>query len=426
MVASSLIRLPMYAKQRDFLLCDKPMKTFRGGRGSGKSLIGALDIITRSRSGGVYVVIAPTYGVLSDATRRSFEEVARKLSLWDEKKAWEQPRPRCILRNGAEFLFRSADDPEKLRGGDKAGAWLDELQDSDEEAFRIIEPSLRQWGQRGFITGTMTPGSPDHWTSKELINSGNPDLAVFAASLKENIFIGPEVYEGLLRSWAASPLRIRRELEGECLYLEGAEWDPQYFEDCWFDEWPSPEEGGVKVLSLDSSLGKDSKPGHGDYAAYVQTLFLNGVFYVDADLRQGQDGSVIAQSGVELYSRWLPHYFVVEEEMGMHMLIREMHRLANERKIVMAITPMDTEKLNKIVRIRARLTPYVSRRMFRFKRNSPGVKLMLEQFQAFPRGQHDDAIDSLEYGIRCIEKAMTGKVTRPTTYGLNAMGAIAA
>jgi amidase len=27
---------------------------------------------------------------------------------------------------------------------------------------------------------------------------------------------------------------------------------------------------------------------------------------------------VIAQSGVEFYSRWLPHYFVVEEEMGIN------------------------------------------------------------------------------------------------------------
>lgn len=416
------IRVSMYPKQFAFCQSQKPIRGFTGGRGSGKSEVGAIDLLLKSKPGGLYLVVAPSYSMMEDTTFRSFVKVATSFGLWDDSRYWKQPRPRAILRNGAEYLFRSADDPETLRGGDKAGAWLDELQNSDEEAFNIVEPALRQWGRRGFVTGTFTPGSPDHWTSKKFINSDNPSLECFKASLRENIFIGEEIYQGLLESWAASPLRIRRELEGECIYLEGAEWDADYFNDnCWFDEWPVNASEGIRVMALDSSLGKDRKPG--DYAAFVKCLWVNGYLYLDADMRQGQDSSLICQNGVEQYRQWCPHYFVVEQEMGQHLLISEMHKIADEMKMLMAITPMDTEKLAKEIRIR-RLTPYVSRRWLRFKRNSPGAKLLREQMMSFPQGQHDDGPDSLEYCVRMLVKATTGQVLAPRGYGITPMGTV--
>lgn len=417
---TSRLRVSLYPQQRDFILSPKHIRGFTGGRGSGKSKVGAIDLLLKSKPGGLYLVVAPSYSMMEDTTFRSFVEVATAFGLWDDSKYWKQPRPRAILRNGAEYLFRSADDPETLRGGDKAGAWLDELQNSDEEAFNIVEPALRQWGKRGFITGTFTPGSPDHWTSKRFINSDNTSLGFFKASLRDNIFISNEIYQGLLESWAASPLRIRRELEGDCLYMEGAEWDATYFGDeCWFDEWPAAGRDGVRVMALDSSLGKDRKPN--DYAAYVKCLWADNTFYLDADMRQGQDSSMICQQGVELYRSWLPHYFVVEQEMGQHLLIGEMHKLANDLQFPLPITPMGTEQIQKEVRIR-RLTPYVSRRQLRFKRNSPGAKILREQMMAFPQGEHDDGPDALEYCLRILEKATTGQVLPPRGYTFNAMG----
>jgi predicted phage terminase large subunit-like protein len=287
---------------------------------------------------------------------------------------------------------------------------MDEVQDTKEEAYTILQGRLRQHGKRGWLSATFTPGSPDHWTSRELINSDNPDVACFRASLKENTFLDPDFYEGLLRSYAASPMRIRRELEGECVFLEGAEWDPSYFENCWFDEWPDVGRGGIKVLSLDSSKGKGGKTG--DYSAFVKTLWVNGLLYMDADMRNDRDSNVISQTGVEMFLEWQPHYFVVEEEMGQDLLIADMHRIADERGIVMPLTPMGTDKINKEVRIR-RLTPYISRRQLRFKSGSPGAKLLVEQLMAFPLGEHDDGPDSAEYGVRMLVKATTGMVYPP-------------
>src|ERR1017187_1914312 len=121
---------------------------------------------------------------------------------------------------------------------------------------------------------------------------------------------------------------------------------------------------------------------------------------------------MIAQAGEQLYSDWHPHFFSVEQEMGMHLLIAEMLRLADARNIPIGINPIDSEHVNKEIRIRE-LTPYVSKKQFRFKSNSPGAKLLQEQMMSFPLGEHDDGPDSLAYGIRTLLYAQTGRIAAP-------------
>ena len=421
--SSNRLRVEVYPKQHEFVTCQKPIRAFTGGRGSGKSKAGATDMLLKSKPDSTYIVVAPTYQVLGDATLRSFKEVAKAFGVWDDDGFRAGPPPSAQLENGAEYLFRSADNPDSLRGGDKSGAWLDEMQDADEEAYTIIIAALREHGKRGWLTATFTPGSPDHWTSKTFINSQNPDVAFFRASLKDNTFLDPEIYQGLLRAYASSPLRIRRELEGECVYMAGSEWLPEYFEHCEFDEWPDPSRGGLKVMALDSSKGKGGKTG--DYSAFVMVHFVDGLLYCDADMRNDRDASVITATGVELFRSWQPHYFVVEEEMGQDMLIADMHRIADEQQLLMPITPMGTDKIPKEVRIR-RLTPCVSHRQFRYKANSPGAKFLREQMMAFPIGEHDDGPDALEYAHRMLIKATTGMVYPPRGYYHNAFGGVAA
>jgi predicted phage terminase large subunit-like protein len=437
-------KVQTYAKQAAFIKCDAPIRAFTGGVGSGKSQSGAIDMLMKSKPNSLYMVCSPTYGMLHDATLRTFVDVATKMDLWDPSQYWTQPRPRAICKNGAEYLFRSMDDPDSLRGPNASGVWMDEVQKTTEESYTILLGRLREHGKRGWLTATFTPGSPDHWTSRTFIGGCQPaetvvmttkgpvtlqyyrsadgDVAFFRASLKENTFLDPGFYQGLMRAYAASPLRIERELEGKCVFLEGAEWDASYFQDAWFDEWPDLGRHGLKVLALDSSKGKGGKTG--DYSAFVKLMFVDGLLYVDADMRNDRDSTVISQTGVELYLDWLPHYFVVEEEMGQDLLIADMHKIADARGIILPIVPMGTDKINKEVRIR-RLTPYVSRRQFRFKSNSPGAKLLVEQMTSFPLGEHDDGPDSLEYGVRMLIKATTGQVLPPRGYNFTPTGGIA-
>lgn len=425
-------KIKAYPKQQAFITDDARAVSFTAGVGAGKTFAGATRLLLKSQPNCTYMIAVPTFNQLDRATLPAFKEVCDQFGLWT-KDSYREVKRTVSLDNGAHYLLSSCDHPETLRGPTISGAWCDELQDTKEEAYFNILARLRQHGKRGWIQSTFTPGSPDHWTSKRFIKNctipttmkidtsfgpatikyfRNQDgsTSFFRASTKENTFLEPAYYQGLLADYASSPMRIRRELEGECIYLKGAEWEPEYFDNVMFNEWPTLSRDGIKVIALDSSLGKEGKGE--DYAAYIKCQWQDGLLYVDADMKPRQASSTICQTGVELYKDWKPHYFVVEEEMGMNLLIAELHRIADEQNLVMAITPMGSDHINKEVRIR-RLTPYVSRKLFRFKSNSPGAKMLMDQMLAFPLAEHDDGPDCLEYAIRMLVKATTGQVCLP-------------
>ena len=57
--------------------------------------------------------------------------------------------------------------------------------------------------------------------------------------------------------------------------------------------------------------------------------------------------------------------------------------------------------VNKLVRIR-RLTPHLAAGRIRFKGDSPGARLLVEQLRDFPNGDHDDGPDALEMALRVL------------------------
>ena len=46
------------------------------------------------------------------------------------------------------------------------------------------------------------------------------------------------------------------------------------------------------------------------------------------------------------------------------------------------------------------MSPFLKNGRFRFKRNSVGAELLVEQLREFPSGEHDDGPDALEGAIR--------------------------
>ena len=68
-------------------------------------------------------------------------------------------------------------------------------------------------------------------------------------------------------------------------------------------------------------------------------------------------------------------------------------------------------RTNKLVRIR-RLGPYLSARRLRFKSGSPGTRLLVEQLQQFPVGDHDDGPDAAEMALRLAAELLEGRRAR--------------
>ena len=238
-------------------------------------------------------------------------------AFWTRRPSDCPPPPALTLLTGAEILFRSGDDPERLRGPNLSGAWLDEASQMPKDAFDILIGCLRQEGQQGFLTATMTPRGLGHWTYEKW-GKAAPDTAIFQAQTRDNPFNPPGFHQQLARQYGG--LRAAQELEGQFVNIEGAEWAASYFpESLWFSEWP--REFALSALALDPSMGKGER-SKSCYAAFVFAgLDRRGVLWVEAWLSQSWDAAQLVQQAVTLCRRHQPRAFSVETNGGQAFLL---------------------------------------------------------------------------------------------------------
>jgi predicted phage terminase large subunit-like protein len=196
---------------------------------------------------------------------------------------------------------------------------------------------------------------------------------------------------------------FEREKQGAPLSPDACEWPEEYFDEhIWFDQWPSDLR--AKVMALDPSKGRDAR--RGDFSAFVMLgIDAAGGLWVEADLARRPTPEMVA-AGVELCRVFRPQAFGVETNQFQELLASEFEYEFRRQGIVVQPWSVDN-RVNKQVRIR-RLGPFLSGRRLRFKSNSPGTALLVEQLREFPAGDHDDGPDALEMAIRLAGELFAG------------------
>ena len=396
--------------QAAFRRSDATYRAMTGGIGSGKSWVGAYDLIRRARPGRLYMVVAPTYPMLRDASLRSFLSIARDL---DFVQSFNKSEMSIILGNGAEVLFRSADNPDRLRGPNLTGAWLDEASLMHRDVYDVMIGRLREKGEQGWLSATFTPKGRGHWTY-EVFATGRPNTAFFIAPTRCNPF-KPEGFVELLRQTYPGPL-ARQELEGEFVDVEGAEWPASYFpEEMWFDDWPS--DLILRTIAVDPSKGKDAK--HGDYSATVLLgRCREGRLWCEGHLFR-QNAEQLIGTILDAYDAFRADAVVVEANQFQELLAVDLDKAARKRGMPLPVVPI-TNNVPKIVRIR-RLGPYLAQRSIRF-RATPGTRLLVQQMRDFPVGEHDDGPDALEGALRAMIELWNGRTAQKGRPAYNRVG----
>lgn len=221
-------------------------------------------MVKRARPGRLYLVTAPTYPMLADATFRSMCDVAKQLGVVAPGDIKTSPPPSIKLRTGAEILFRSTEKPEHLRGPNLSGLWMDEASLSKQEAFDILIGRLREGGEQGWLTATFTPKGKIHWTYKTF-GTQQPDTELIHATSSENPFLPAGFVHKIRRKYGIQ--QSRQELGG--LFVEGG--GNHYFPTLWpryvdtgdayrirmGDRWHHITKNSCyRLLTLDWAMGK--------------------------------------------------------------------------------------------------------------------------------------------------------------------------
>jgi predicted phage terminase large subunit-like protein len=198
---------------------------------------------------------------------------------------------------------------------------------------------------------------------------------------------------------------FEREKQNSPINPDLCEWPESYFDQSiWFDDWPG--QLVVKTMALDPSKGSDSR--RGDYSGFVMLgVDRHGMAHIEADLQRRPTPRIVAD-GVELFRRFKPDVFGVEANQFQDLLAGEFEAEFRRQGILGARPYPIENRTNKLVRIR-RLGPYLSSRRLRFKNDSPGTRMLVEQLQEFPIGDHDDGPDAAEMALRLAAELLAGR-----------------
>lgn len=220
------VAMPIYPAQAQFLTSTATFRGFVGGRGAGKSLIGSYDLLRRSTAGRHYMVVSPTIPVMKDTVWPAFKALCEKLGRTYKLRETDF-RGAFRPNHGSGWStisFRSADDPESLRGPNLAGIWLDEASLMVREVWLVVVGSLRSEGKQGWLSATFTPKGKRHWTHG-VFTDPTMDVKLIRAKTTDNPFLPATFATTMAKAYTSQ--RARQEIDGEFLDDDGAvvQWE---------------------------------------------------------------------------------------------------------------------------------------------------------------------------------------------------------
>lgn len=304
----------------------------RAGRGFGKTRSGAEWIVHEALTvPGSYAVAAPTFSDGRDICIEGESGVRAVLARRHHGCTWNRSLGEVRLDNGSRLKVGSADEPDRFRGWNFAGAWCDELAAwRRPDAFTQIRLATRLGRARIVVTTTPRPTK----LIRDLIEA--PTTRIASGSTFDNAEnLTQAALDELRRKYEGTRIG-RQELYGELLLdTPGALWSPAMIEAARIDVptieavgvdvppgspppprvAPSPP-GGVQrvVVAIDPAVtaGEDSD-STGIIAA---ALGSDGLFYVLADRTCRKSPEGWANDAVDLYEEVAGDRIVAEVNNG--------------------------------------------------------------------------------------------------------------
>ena len=184
-------KITLSKTQDDFVLDQTRFTAFIGGIGSGKSFAGAVKALLNAKAGTIGLVLAPTYPMLRDATLRTFRDIAGE-AIVDFSKSDMIAR----MVTGGEILFRSADNPERLRGPNLHWAWIDEGALCPPDTWDIVIGRLRADGLAGPCWITSTP------KGRNWLYHRRDMMKIYKAKTADNRHLAPDFIQSLKDSYS--------------------------------------------------------------------------------------------------------------------------------------------------------------------------------------------------------------------------------
>lgn len=170
---------------------NKRINIIYGGAGSGKSysiaqwflLKAAMEIDKR------FLILRKTLPSLRITAYKLFLELLRQNEI-----PYELNKSELIVKiETNEILFKSLDDPEKIKSAEFNYIWIEEATEITLDDYRQLNLRLRRKTDsinQMFLT--FNPIDSQHWIKREIIDKSSNDIAILKSNYLDNRFLQPE------------------------------------------------------------------------------------------------------------------------------------------------------------------------------------------------------------------------------------------
>lgn len=373
---------PLHEAQREAREASrlKRFVTLVCGRRWGKTSYGVLTGLDRALRGKLVWWVAPT---LSQS--RIAKRILRKLVRSLPKDLYKEHRSEGYFEfaSGGSFYFKTADEPDNLRGEGLDYVIIDEADFIDEEIWTdIIRPALAD--KRGGALLCSTPRIENGWFHKLFIRGSDDNDQQYVSLCYPswtNKLIDPTEFDAVRRD--LPQLVFRREFGAEFVSNAGTR-----VQKSWLKYGIPP---AFKAISIGVDLAI-SEQQTADFSAFVVTGvdILNRLWVIHAE-RDRLSFNGIIEKIKSLSETFEPNGVFVESVQFQASVVQEIARTTS-----IPVKKVRADK-SKISRFQVAEVKYENMLMHHTTSLPDEFE---EELLAFPAGSHDDFVDALAHSLR--------------------------
>ena len=291
------------------------------------------------------------------------------------------------LTNGTTVLFRSADQPDRLRGPNLGWFYLDEAALMNRLTWDVMIGRLRESPGRGWLTTTP---KGFNWVYSLVAESQLADYEMVRCATHANPYL-PDDFVASLRDAYGEGVFARQEIEGEFVEPEGA-----IFKREWFKVIDRAPEGLRWVRAWDLAA---STKQMGDFTAGAKVaLGGDGTFYV-SDVVHGKwewpDARKVIVSTAQADGTGTE---IGVEKAGFQLAaIQELHRERELASFALREVRPDQDKVSRAMPWQARAQQGKVALV-----RGPWTTRFLNEVASFPEGMHDDQVDAVSAAVQML------------------------
>jgi len=374
MMTEARVKFKPTTPQRGFITSEARNTAFIGGIGSGKTRASVIKAISMPPNT-IGMLVAPTYGMLRDTIIRTFLEIINKAPA--VLHSFNQSGLHAVLWDGKEILFRSADNPERLRGPNLSWAALDEAALMSRNTLDIMLGRLRL--EPGNMWFTTTPKGKNHWLA-EYIETGH--VEVHTSRTMDNPYLPTSYLESLKTQYSTQ--FYRQEVLGEFVDMEGSRVKRE-----WLKTGEPPDRFDRITMGVDLAI---STKADADYTAVVVLGASAGNTWVLHAERTRTGFNGVLNFVQSIANKWNPSIVAIESVQYQAAVVEQLLRSTNLP--VQGVKP-DRDKLTRFLPLEAR---YEQGLVW----HSPNLRDFEDELLSFPHGTHDDLVDASAYAYNVL------------------------